>query len=390
MTERLYYYDCYLREFQARVTESAGDGWRVYLDRSAFYPTSGGQLHDLGTLGGIAVTGVAEEEDRIAHDLAAPLPVGETNGAVDWMRRYDLMQQHTGQHLLSAVLEELYGLKTVSVHMGLETSTVDVNTPSLTPQQLEAAEERSAQFISEARPVRISFEDASAELGLRKESARTGTLRIISIEGVDRSACGGTHVRSSAEIGVILTGKVERIHGISRIEFVCGTRALRRARNDARHLADLGRILSMPPEQCSETVAMLVEKNKTLEKERTRLMMESARREGSDLFLGTASDSDGLRRARQSGVIDDAMRARAQSFVEGGNALFVAVCEQPASLLLAVSADSAVNAGERMKAALAQSGGRGGGNHALAQGRVDNAERLEAAVAVLMQGVVPS
>jgi len=382
-TERLYYYDSYLREFQARVTDAAEGGQRVYLDRTGFYPTSGGQLHDLGTLGGIAVREVVDEEDRVAHVLGAPLAGGIVTGTIDWTRRYDLMQQHTGQHLLSAVLEELYGMATVSVHMGLESSTVDVKSASVTPEQLERAEERCAEIVAEARPVRISFEEASEELELRKESSRTGTLRIISIEGIDRSACGGTHVQTSAEIGCVLTGKVEKIRGISRIEFVCGRRALRRARSDARILAALSRTLSMPAEQCPEVAVGLVEKNKALEKERTRLAIEVARREGSDLFASTAVGPDGLRCVRQSGAIDDAMRARAQGFVEGGKAVFLAVCDQPASVLLAVSADSGIHAGERMKAALAEAGGRGGGNQVLAQGSVPGVEALKAAIAAL-------
>jgi len=382
-TERLYYYDSYLREFQAHVTEAAEGGRRVYLDRSGFYPTSGGQLHDLGTLGGIAVVEVIDEEDRVAHVLAGPLADVEISGTVDWTRRYDLMQQHTGQHLLSAVLEELYGFATVSVHMGLETSTVDVNAAAVSPEQLERAEERCAEIVAEARPVRISFEEASADLGLRKESGRSGTLRIISIEGIDRSACGGTHVQTTAEIGSILTGKVEKIRGTSRIEFVCGGRALRRARNDARLLASISRTLSMPAEQCPEIVAGLVEKYKALEKERLRLAIEVARREGRDLFAGTDADADGLRRLTQKGATDDAMRARAQGFVEGGKAVFLAICEEPASLLLAASADSGIHAGDRMKAAVGRAGGRGGGNPALAQGSIPNSQALETVIAEL-------
>lgn len=382
-TERLYYYDCYLSEFQAQVTEAADGGRRVYLDRTGFYPTSGGQMHDLGTLGGVAVTEVVDEDDRVAHVLAAPIASGEVSGAIDWARRYDLMQQHTGQHLLSAVFEELFGFGTVSVHMGLESSTVDLNTVSVTPEQMARAEERCAEIVAEARPVRISFEDASVDLGLRKESARSGTLRIISIEGADRSACGGTHVRTSAEIGCILTGSVEKIRGISRVEFVCGIRALRRARTDAALLSKISRTLSMPAEQSPEIVAALVEKNKSLEKERTRLAIELARREGRDLFSVTAPGPDGLRRVTQTGPIDDAMRSRAQGFVEGSRSQFLAICEQPPSALLAVSADSGVHASDRMKAALGPVGGRGGGNQGLAQGSALDLESLKTVIAAL-------
>src|SRR5437763_1461335 len=154
MTERLYYRDCYLREFHARVIEAVGN--RVYLDRTAFYPTSGGQPFDLGSLGGVAVRDVIDEEDRIAHVLEAPLGATEVQGLVDWQRRYDHMQQHTGQHLLSAVLEEMFKIRTVSFHLGAEVSTgistIDVDAPSLTAEQLERAEERCAEVIAHARP----------------------------------------------------------------------------------------------------------------------------------------------------------------------------------------------------------------------------------------------
>ena len=254
MTERLYYQDCYLRDFKARVLETADEGRRVYLDRTAFYPTSGGQPFDLGTLDGIAVREVIDEEDRIAHVMDAPLVAAEVAGVIDWERRYDHMQQHTGQHLLSSVLEELFKIRTVSFHLGTQVlgtgvSTIDVDAPSLTPGQLERAEERCAEVIAQARPVQITFEDASTTLELRKASERTGTLRIVTIDKLDRSACGGTHVRTAAEIGLVLTGKSEKIRGTTRLEFVCGNRALRRARADYRLLTSIGRALSVPPEQ---------------------------------------------------------------------------------------------------------------------------------------------
>ena len=381
MTERLYYQDCYLREFTARVVET--DGNRVYLDRTAFYPTSGGQPFDVGSLGGVAVREVIDEEDRIAHVMDAPLAATEVAGVIDWPRRYDHMQQHTGQHLLSAVLEELFAIRTVSFHLGAEVSTIDVDAPSLTAEQMERAEERCAEVVAQARPVLITFEDASESLELRKASERTGTLRIVTIENFDRSACGGSHVRSTAEIGMVLTGKSEKIRGITRIEFVCGKRALRRAQADYRLLATIGRTLSIPPEQSPELLAGLIEKNKSLEKSTQRLATELARREGKELYLAAEPGPDGIRRMIQRGLIDDAMRARAQAFVAGEQAVFLAVCDQPPSLLLAASADSGIHAGDRVKAAVAAVHGRGGGNQQLGQGSVPDAAALASAEALL-------
>jgi len=370
-----------VRQFHAHVV--ASEGVRVYLDRTAFYPTSGGQPFDLGSLGGVAVREVIDEEDRIAHVMDAPLAATDVEGLIDWERRYDHMQQHTGQHLLSAVLEELFKIRTVSFHLGTEVSTIDVDALSLSPEQLERAEERCAAIVAEARPVQITFEDASAKLELRKASERTGTLRIVTIEGLDRSACGGTHVKTAAEIGMVLTGKTEKIRATTRIEFVCGSRALRRARADHRLAASIGRALSVPPEQSLELIAGLIEKNKALEKTAQRLAIELARREGKELYTETAPGPDGIRRTVQRGAIDDAMRARAQAFVAREKAVFLAVCDQPPSLLLAASADSGVHAGDRIKAAVTACAGRGGGNQQLAQGSVPDAAALASAEALL-------
>jgi len=382
MTERLYYADCYLQTFDAHVTETADEGRRIYLDRTAFYPTSGGQLFDLGRLGGIDVTEVIDEGDRIAHVLAAPLAAQTVRGEIDWARRYDFMQQHTGQHLLSAVLEELFHFKTVSVHMGMDNCTVDIDTPSISEDQLARAEQRCAEIIAQGHPTVITFEDASAG-GLRKESVRTGTLRIVSIDGVDRSACGGTHVRNSAEIGLVLTGKTDKIRTATRIEFACGKRALRRARADNQLLAAITCSLALPATQGPERITALMEQNKVLDKERQRLAAELAKREGKELYFATQPNEEGLHHVTQHGPIDDATRARAQAFVAGEKAVFLAISKEPPSILLAASADSGVHAGDKARAALSAAGGRGGGNQTLAQGSVPDAAALDKVVALL-------
>ena len=377
MTERLYYNDCYLRHFRARVLETAGGGRRAYLDRTAFYPTSGGQPFDLGSLNGVGVREVVDEEDRIAHILEAPLQDAEVEGQVDWTRRFDHMQQHTGQHLLSAVLVELFDIPTLSFHMGPAASTIEVKTESLEPKRVERAEERCAEIVGEARTVKIAYKTNSIELRLRKASDRPGPLRIVYIYGIDRSACGGTHVRSTAEIGPILVRRLEKIRGNVRIEFVCGLRALRQSRADFRALSEISRSFSAPLEDTPALVAAQIEKAKTLEKTCQRLATELARRDGRELYASTPPDAAGIRRITERGPIDDALRARAQAFVIGSKAVFLAVCENPPSLLLAASADSGLHAGELVKAAVTAAGGRGGGNQALAQGSVPSPQALE-------------
>jgi alanyl-tRNA synthetase len=382
MTDRLYYNDSYLREFQANVIETADGGKRVWLDRTAFYPTSGGQPFDLGTIAGSSIVDVVDEDGRVEHVLDAPVALGEIAAEVDWTRRFDHMQQHTGQHLLSAVFEELFQIATVSFHMGAVVSTIDVNAASLDAKQIERVEERCAEIVAEARPVSITFEDASADLGLRKASERTGTLRIVSIEGMDRSACGGTHVRSTAEIGAIQIRKLEKIRGTTRVEFVCGLRALRSARSDYRLLTEISRTLSAPFEEIPALVTAQIEKAKSLEKMSQRLASELAKREGGELHAATAPGDDGIRKVVHKGPIDDAVRVRAQAFVAGGKAAFLAVSDDPPSVLLAASSDSGVHAGNRVKEAVSAAGGRGGGNQTLAQGSVP-AAALEEVVAKL-------
>jgi alanyl-tRNA synthetase len=383
MTERLYYQDSYLREFQARVVAVSDDGRRVILDRTAFYPSSGGQPFDVGTVGGVAVLDVVDEGEQVAHVVERPLApadvMGNVTGEVDWTRRFDHMQQHTGQHLLSAVLEDLFGIATVSFHMGAEVSTIDVNAATLDARQIERVEERCAEIVAEARPVLITFEDASADLGLRKASERTGTLRIVSIDRLDRSACGGTHLRSTAEIGAVQIRKLEKIRGTTRVEFVCGLRALRAARSDFRLLSEISRTLSTAFADVPAYLTAQIEKTKTLEKTCQKLSAEVARREGAELFAATAPGPDGIRRVVEKGAIDDAVRTRAQAFIAGGKAVFLAVSEDPAAVLLAASADSGVHAGNRVKEAVSAAGGRGGGNQALGQGSVP---------AAALQGVI--
>src|SRR5215217_4528093 len=257
MTNRLYYTDAYRTAFTASVVGRSDDGLRVYLDETAFYPTSGGQPHDLGRLGNASVVDVIDEEDRIAHVLSSPLDAAHATveGSIDWARRFDHMQQHTGQHLVSAVFEDLFGAKTLSVHFGPDYSTLDLDAESISRDQLVAAEGRANVVVAESRPVIVTFEDAQAAVGLRKASDRTGTLRVVSIAGVDRSACGGTHVRSTSEIGVVLLRSVEKVRKSTRVEFVCGVRAVRRARRDFESLAAIAVSLSASLDEAAPLVS---------------------------------------------------------------------------------------------------------------------------------------
>jgi len=238
MTERLYYTDAYLRAFTARVTEvvppEGGVPGGVVLDRTAFYPTSGGQPHDLGALDGRPVVDVVDAGASIVHVLDGPDPSGglaagmPVAGEVEWARRFDHMQQHTAQHLLSALFLTVAGAHTVSVHLG-ESCTLDLDVASLEPDVVHRVEDAANEIVFETRPVTVRFaEAAEAEaLGLRRPAGRTGTLRVVEIAGCDRSACGGTHVRSTGELGPVLIRRWERSRGRARAEFLAGWRAVR-------------------------------------------------------------------------------------------------------------------------------------------------------------------
>jgi alanyl-tRNA synthetase len=382
MTERLYYRDSYLRQFAAHAVECAGDGSTVYLDRTAFYPTSGGQPFDLGSIAGVAVREVVDEGDRIAHLLAAPLAAGPVECSIDWNRRFDHMQQHTGQHLLSAGFEELFHLRTVSFHLGADSSTIDLEGGAVDARIAAAVEARANEIVWENRPVKVAYEDAASAQGLRKASDREGTLRIVSIDGLDRSACGGTHVRATGEIGTVLLRKLEKVRQTVRIEFLCGGRAVRRARADYEALSRVAQLFSASLDDSPGMVAAQLETARAADKARRKLELDLAAYQGREVYQNTAPGPDGVRRAVRravSGSLDE-LRALAQNFTAQSQAVFVATLASPPSVLLATSADSGVDAGQKLKAALAEAGGRGGGTARMAQGSVPDSALLDRVV----------
>jgi alanyl-tRNA synthetase len=378
MTTRLYYHDSYLFEFEAEVVERSDDGTRLCLDRTAFYPTSGGQPFDTGTLAGVPVVDVIDEGDRVIHVLERPAPAGIVIGRIDAARRLDHMQQHTGQHLLSAVFVEMVGAPTVSFHLGDESCTIDLGATALSPEQVRAVERRANEIVQENRPVVVSFEHVSEAKDLRKPSDREGEIRIVAIDALDRSACGGTHVRSTSAIGPIFIRRLDRIRGNVRVEFLCGFRALDRARRDYEALAAAARTFSTPLDEVPARVAAQTTALQESEKARVRLAAAVAREAGRRLY-----EEGGNVARREVPVIDDEVRALAQGFTSGANARLLVIAANPPSVLLAVSADAGIHAGNELKAVVSQLGGRGGGNATLAQGSLPGADLLARAVEIL-------
>ncbi|HUF35421.1 MAG TPA: alanyl-tRNA editing protein [Gemmatimonadales bacterium] len=371
MTERLYYTDAYLRDFDATVIDRADGGRRVYLDRTAFYPTSGGQPFDTGGLGGTRVVDVVDEGERVAHLLDHPLPPGPVAGTIDWPRRFDHMQQHTGQHLLSAVIADLFSHPTTSVHFGAESSTLDLDGPALGREQVVAAEERANLLVVENRPVMVGFEQAADAAGLRQPSDRAGTLRIVTILDLDRSACGGTHVRATGEIGPILIRKTERVRKGVRLEFVCGMRAVRRARADGDLLLRLAAPYSAAPEDLPALLEAQQSELKEAAAARRALDQALDGRRARELYQSAVPGEAGIRHIvlrAEPGTAMERLRGLAQAVAGLPRAVFVATTAEPAAVLLASSEDSGVDAGRMLRAAVERVGGRGGGNARLAQG----------------------
>jgi alanyl-tRNA synthetase len=397
MTERLYHADSYLTEFEATLLEGDPNGQRLYLDQTAFYPTSGGQPFDRGVLraGGsaapLAVVDVVDEGERIAHVLAEPQPAlvagTRLTGTVDWARRFDHMQQHSGQHLLSAVFQEQLGCATLSVHFGAESSTLDLDAAALGQEQLQAVERRANALVWENRELTLSSEDAQEVSGLRKPSARSGALRIVSIAGLDRSACGGTHVRRTGEIGAIALRRLERVRKSVRVEFLCGERALRRSRADYEALSRLSAQLSTSLDELPAVMESRLGELQRADKRTRELAQQLAELTARDLYAqaaargGTSGPVLHWQRGG-TGTLPD-QRTLAQCYLAQPRALFVAALEQPPSLLVAAAEDSGCDAAALLRAALAAAGGRGGGNARLAQGSVPSVDSLEIALNAL-------
>ncbi|MCS7350190.1 MAG: DHHA1 domain-containing protein [Anaerolineae bacterium] len=274
MTERLYWLDPYLQRFTATViafTEHNGQP-AVILDRTAFYPTGGGQPHDRGALNGIPVVEVIEQDTdgAILHILARPLETREVEGHIDWERRFDHMQQHTGQHILSQAFLRITGAQTVSFHMGEEMITIDLDQIGFPPAVIEAVEGLANQVVLEDREVRTRFVEAEEVegLGLRRPPKVEGRIRIVEVADFDRSACGGTHVRRTGEVGPIKIVKLERRGNETRVSFLCGWRALRDYWRKHRLLLESAGALSvgeaMLPEAIRALQAELKEARKAL------------------------------------------------------------------------------------------------------------------------------
>jgi alanyl-tRNA synthetase len=377
MTDRLYYTDPYSVEFEATVVSLAptpGDDKRhaVVLDRTAFYPTSGGQPFDTGTLGGARVLDVVDEDDgRIVHVVEGEIQPGPVHGTIDWARRFDHMQQHTGQHLLSAAFDRLLKVRTVSFHLGTAASTIDL-AREVTADEIARAEREANRVVWEDRPVTIRFADAdeAARLPLRKEPQRGGVLRLIEVEGFDVSACGGTHVARTGAIGMIAVSSSERFKGGTRLEFLCGGRALAGFHALGDSVAASVRLLSVLPVELPAAIERMQGDSRDLRRQLKDLQTRLAGHEAGALVDGAEPagsmrvvvaaldgwDANGLK------TIAAAIAARP------GHAALLLGPPLPAAIVVARASDLTLDSAAVLKQLTTQFGGKGGGRPELAQG----------------------
>jgi alanyl-tRNA synthetase len=394
MSERLYYHDSFLYEFDAEVTEvkeGADSPSALVLDQTAFYPTSGGQLFDTGWIvppagERLRITEVAEGEGgTILHFLENSFSLqkgSRVRGLIDAERRRDHMQQHSGQHLLSAVFVRRFEMPTVSFHMGADSCSIDVETKSLSAQQVEEAEALANEIVLENRPVSIRFvtQEEARSLGLRKiPPVERDELRLIDIRDFDLTACGGTHVSGTAQIGSILLRKTEKVRQGWRVEFVCGKRALSSARRDYTALAEAAGLLSSHIWDVPGQIRKSQEEARLSRKAREHLLEELADFYAARLLAETAENGGRRIIARVFPDRDAAfLKLLAQRLVRQGSAVvaLLGTTVDPATLVFAQSAGQAFDMGALMREVLGRLGGRGGGSKDMAQGGPQQVEEI--------------
>ena len=397
MTERLYYLDPYKTEFQARVVERISVEGKpgIILDSSCFYPTSGGQPHDRGHINGVPVINVFERQDKtIVHVLEVEVKGDFVHGAIDWERRFDHMQQHTGQHILSQAFLQLLNAETVSFHLGERICTIDVDQASLTTAQLDKVEELANEIVFGDRPVKTYFvtEAELASLPLRKLPSVEMPIRIVEVEGFDYSPCGGTHCRRTGEVGLIKITKVERRGKDTRVEFLCGGRALTDYRDKNRTVNELANRFSVGTWELSEAVERLAEELKTSRRELKAAKNQLLEYEAAEL-LAQAEQHGDIRIVRKvfTDRDSDQVKRLAQRLIEleRSVALLGAVGEK-AQLVFACSVDLPYDMSSLLKEACRVIGGGGGGQRHFAQGGGPDGSQVNKALEVAYESLLAS
>ncbi len=396
-TRRLYYDDAFEQEFDARVIHCevlppdlsagiTGTVWGLILDRTAFYPTSGGQPHDLGKVGDANVLDVRDEGDEILHLVDRKPSDPDVRCCVNWPRRFDHMQQHTGQHLLSAMFQERFGLPTVSFHLGAEICTIDLRGPEPTAEILEGAERAANKIVFEDRPVNVRYgtADQLAQLGVRKEVERAGILRAIEIEGADLQPCGGTHVKSTGQIGVVLVRRCTKVRQDWRVEFVCGGRAERAARKDYLLVRETAEKLSCAPEEIASAASRALAERDANFKSLRGLQQRLAEAEATLALQTTPSGFSGLRVFTRvfDGVPAEYPGFFATAFTKSEKTIALLAATGGGQVLFAGHPSTGKDMNAILKQVLEKLGGKGGGTRDFARGRLSDGAQAESAVSL--------
>jgi alanyl-tRNA synthetase len=394
-TRRLYYDDSFEKEFTARVLtcepalipaspEAKAPAWEVVLDRTAFYPTSGGQPNDLGKLGDANVFDVRDNGDEIVHLVDRPLERGEVNGCINWPRRFDHMQQHTGQHLLSAMFQKRFGLPTVSFHLGTEICTIDLRGPEPTEEILQGTERAANQIVFEDRPVNVRYGTAEqlSQLGVRKEVEREGILRAIEIESTDLQPCGGTHVKSTGQIGMLLVRRCTKVRQDWRVEFLCGGRAEEVARQDFVRLRQAAEKLSCAPEEIVSAASRALTERDANFKNYRAMLERLAKAEAALVLQATPHGPNGLRIV--SRIVQDVppeyLGFFAGEIAKSGKSIALLAAADGGHVLFAQHPSAGKDMNALLKQVLEKFGGKGGGTRDFARGRVNDPLQAETAL----------
>jgi alanyl-tRNA synthetase len=398
-TEKLYFTDSSVLIFPATVLSvtPADRGYEVLLDRTAFYPTGGGQPNDTGALGEARVIDVFEDEAGMVRHVVSEqrsLEAGQIiEGRVDAARRLDHMQQHSGQHILSQAFVQACGAETRSFHLGAQTSTIDIELETPTIEHMRAAEEAANAIIFEDRPMRIHLvnEEEAAQLPLRKESAVRGHIRVIEVEGFDWSPCGGTHAARAGQIGLIAIKKYERAKKMTRVEFVCGHRALEdyRAANGAA--VAVAQMFSAERDSAPDLVQRAIQENKALKKRARELLELATAAEAAEMLKATeATRGFKIIQAVFEGRDFEEARLLASKIVQAEPAVALLGSKEggAARLVFARSQSLDFNMGQLLSEACQVLGGRGGGKPDLAQGGGPAADKLDDAIKLAAEKII--
>jgi alanyl-tRNA synthetase len=401
-TRRLYYDDAFEKEFTARVMHcevlppDVKSGitdrvWGLILDRTAFYPTSGGQPNDLGKIGDANVLDVRDEGDEILHLVDRKPSDAEVNCCINWPRRFDHMQQHTGQHLLSAMFQERFGLPTVSFHLGDEICTIDLRGVEPSAEFLEGAERAANQVVFEDRPVNVRYgtADEFAELGVRKEVERKGILRAIEIEAADLQPCGGTHVKRTGQIGLVLVRRCAKVRQDWRVEFVCGRRAERVARHDFQLLRRTAEELGCAPEDLVSAASRALAERDANFKSVRGMQQRLAEAEAKLALQSTPPATNSFRLVSRvfEGVPADYLGFFATEISKAEKAVALLAAADGGHLVFAQHPSAGKDMSAVLKQVLEKVGGKGGGTRDFARGKLAEQghaqQALDAALSLL-------